>query len=1287
MFKKYSQKLTSAVLLLFLLSVLVCSAALSVWAAPEDTRDLVVEYDSNCSVILTVDGVTQPSFASGVVVQIPYLNNGVTVSVKPNPGYDIDAIYEVENGVETKLEIATVNGKWSTEFFNRDVNLKIVCKEKTYRIEFLPEANETELSYEFISTGMPSSYTYKGSPVTIGPVRKNSGVKDADGYLFKYWEIVHKETDGTIKAVDILELDSSQNVVIGSDTTILNIWQESGVIYLRPYFEPKDYPVWRNDIVVLSPTDLTTKRLLNANTPATWNAPMASEITGAWGAGEVSPYPGYEFFSFTTSRVTMDENGEKKNQVNRYFLPISYALTLDAGGGSYVDPSFVMSATHVYDQTTPLPNLQRTGYTFIGWSVRVNGTEVQQITDLSNLYLNAEYSKYAENNDGTDQRKLELVAIWQANPYQIDYDLSGAMSSENTNLPSLYYYDTALAIPTPVRAGYRFVGWVVNGDTDHVIFDLTLAAETYTSNISLKAVWEARSFEVILDSNGGLPTAGSKLNQEVVFDQPLNTTGIQLPTRSQYEFLGFYFGDKLYINADGSSACTAWDLYTTDASTEITLTAKWKLLPVMTVDPSQFELDYPNEKFQFPAGSYKLTYEGVSVEFTVDADGFGAKKIPESFFGNTVELIVLTTDDTLYSDYHGTLAIAARPEAPTRDNGVIDQVFSTNTTIEVLFKTDVDPSLYEIALYLDGKTVFPWSSTMKFETLKEGTSYVVLVRKKATDSAPCSSATQFNRDTDSKGFKEALRKELDALIQEGDGDMVLALISNAKNALEELEHSITFYEDAHKIVADTAQAVVFARYQDQKVTALRNYRDALLSTKSYNQTNQAEIESIFRAAEIAIQNATDDKTVSELYNEAYHAMSQIKITYLQNGDFFLTSTNGLHKDYALTVVRHPDFATQADLVNSAISAGKVFGDGSPEELVKLLKTKDVMAAYTMSLSGTDYSGRFKVTLKLPEELRGVEGLRVAYYDKATGTLQVLETDTEGDYLSFYANRVSDFVILGDPVLNLTVPLIALGIVALCQLIAIALLLKERSNSKKAVRNYSLALPMVLTIRFFPKNGELVVLILGALVILLQILLTVLLLRSDVIHKSRLKRGGRRSRHQEEDALPTMANAEDAFASAIPTVPPAEDEPEEGEPEQVSFEAEQAGDYGAEQEMYEDLSAERLETEEEPFYYASVNTENEANGVFEEPEAYEFSYDGEEEAENSMSYVYEEPTFAAAEDAEGDNAFAEDLGEAAEDEGEIFFAFDEDLAYGDPAEPPYEEEAVFDGEDPERTETL
>lgn len=1301
MFKKFILKLTPAILSILLITLVLLPIA--VWAVgptEPETRTLVVDFQlDQCVVELWYYNDADPSASrtellkTGEPVEIPYGEKGIRVVVKPANGYESKTIYQIkDDGTKEGLWAST----WATDQFNKSVKLEIECKPKTFGVElldreyyqFAPDVSEKYNGLQF---------TYQDSDIVIDRVEKNSG-----GYTFQRWELVYK-----VDGVDVpltLPKNSDGNWIIPASLTIQDQWQNDGKIYLRPVFEPNQYPVWWYDSE-MDPDDN------NVTTPLRPDADKSMEYMGTmvdlqWKADS---YPGYvlNVGKCISYAVDVDDSVDgiaRVNKVFRYFDPLSYQLIFEMSAGVDCTPEdFLLESgetipeVHIYNKDTQLPKVNRTGYIFGGWEVFVNGRSVGLIGELDNLYLQDRQSVYAVDNE---EQSLTLRAIWIPRVYDIEYDLGGADPDLNTTLLTdynKYKYDSALHIPVPVRRGYRFLGWEINGDTSKYVPDLTLEAESYLDTIRLRAVWEAKQFDVVLDPNGGIPEGNVTLPNKVVYDSPLNTTGITVPTRSQYKFLGFFYGDVQYINADGSSACEKWDLDEDLDTGSITLTAKWELLPVFSVNPDDYKLNYKTEKFQFPQGSYRLSFGDDTVEFTIAADGTGSVQIPESFFGNTVDLTVCTPDDTLYSDYHGTIAVPARPEAPSRENDVIDGVYSTDTTIRIEFKDDIDESLYETSLYLNGEVICPWGDAKVFEGLMEGTTYVVLIRVKATDTVPASVSARIERDTDSNGVKEALRQELDALLQPGDGDMVKKLISDAKNQITDLPHSPTFMEDARKIVADTVEAVKFARCQDQNIAALREYRDKLLNTHSYSEENEDLIKSLFEKAELDIQNATNDAAVREIYENAHRDMSDIKVISLQFGDLILIGSNGLHKDHILTLVRLSDFETQAEQIRDAILAGKVipFGDVSADELTELLKTQDVMAAYSMSLSTTDYMGTFKVTLLLPEDLRGVSGLRVAYFDSTTGTVRVLETETCGDHLTFVADTIADFVILGDPTVNLTIPLIALSLAALCQLIAIALLLKSRSDSKQAVLNYSFVMPTALTIQFFPKHAEWMILILGALVIILQIILMVLLFKSKMIHRSSLKR------RRDNGAVMTMATVEDLFAESKPIDPALM---YENQPFSKRSDASFLEEISPE-DVYEDEASEDLlydaEENAEVAYYALDDSEDapltEEDMIFyEESAGYDEDERSLEEDPNvfvdSVTYSLDENTGELYEDPFGD--YTDDLfgteapvnGEAVsqeeglnvvpEDAEAPLFTFEEEeIAYGDPAEPPYEDDAV------------
>lgn len=570
-------------------------------------------------------------------------------------------------------------------------------------------------------------------------------------------------------------------------------------------------------------------------------------------------------------------------------------------------------------------------------------------------------------------------------------------------------------------------------------------------------------------------------------------------------------------------------LYATGNTEEkITLRAIWML------NIEDYKIDYPNETFLFPAGKYLITLGEARMEFTIGADGICSEKIPEGFFGQTVDLTFLgqATGD---ANYQGKLAIQARPAAPTAS--MFGDFSATSDTVILVNVADgVDASLLEFALAIKGEPekMRDWQSSPKFEGLYQGTVYTVYIRVKATDTAPCGKTSEFETKTGIGLYIKGLIADLTALTAEDEGEVIAELLQETiaqLNELESLGSSATFYADVEQIVTNFKSSLRFARQKDQKIASLRNYRDALLQTGAYNAENSTKLETICADAVTLIKNASEDDNLQLICDDATKRMAEVKISYLKDidGNMQITAFLGMHKDSKLILVRFPDFTSQSDRVYAAIDAGKVFGNSgtTTQELIQLLKSQDVIAAYRMQLDevGTaisDPAKSFECRLLLSQELRELSGVRVAYYDHATGRLEVLDSRIEGEYLIFSAGRITDFVILGDPSLNLTVPIIALSVILLCQVIGIAILLVCRYRSKNALRHYSIALPVMLTVQTLPKNGSTIVLILGILVVLLQIVLMALLLNSEIIHRSRLQR----SKHQVDDSsIPTMATAD------------------------------------------------------------------------------------------------------------------------------------------------------------------
>ena len=225
------------------------------------------------------------------------------------------------------------------------------------------------------------------------------------------------------------------------------------------------------------------------------------------------------------------------------WTPSVYGITYD----NVVYGSFdtARPETHTYGTETAIPDLTRTGYVFDGWLVNGVGTAQTGLT------LGAEEFTGA----------VTLTARWTAQRFTITYvGMDGAQYGDKH--PDWYTYDTDAVISDPTKAGYTFLGWLVNGEST-ARKDLTLRKEAYLDNITLTATWEMNPYTVTWNVNEGDELTGEGYTVEAFYGNPI--TAPSDPTRRGYTFDGWYM-------ADGTRFI---DSETTMPDHSVTFTAKW----------------------------------------------------------------------------------------------------------------------------------------------------------------------------------------------------------------------------------------------------------------------------------------------------------------------------------------------------------------------------------------------------------------------------------------------------------------------------------------------------------------------------------------------------------------------------------------------------------------------------------------------------------------------------------------------------------------------------------------
>ena len=190
------------------------------------------------------------------------------------------------------------------------------------------------------------------------------------------------------------------------------------------------------------------------------------EYEGTYESGKVNPnyitygetvtlYPvyrtGYTFAGWydakaggTRVEVIDEHNIGSVSVLYARFVPLEFAITLDAGGGTFTSPdgeASVYTYRLEYGQTLDLPTCSREGYAFLGW-MDEDGNPVEQITSV---------------NLGD----MSLTASWMQTgvEYRIEYMLDGGTMEGN---PETALSDVTVSLNEPVREGYLFLGWYDN---------------------------------------------------------------------------------------------------------------------------------------------------------------------------------------------------------------------------------------------------------------------------------------------------------------------------------------------------------------------------------------------------------------------------------------------------------------------------------------------------------------------------------------------------------------------------------------------------------------------------------------------------------------------------------------------------------------------------------------------------------------------------------------------------------------------------------------------------------
>ena len=157
----------------------------------------------------------------------------------------------------------------------------------------------------------------------------------------------------------------------------------------------------------------------------------------------------------------------------------TYTVTYNANGGSGTMSS--STATYNSDFITRQNKFTRSGYTFIGWNEKADGSGISWTLSSDGVYESGNPWKW------TYTKNITLYAQWEINTFIVSYDANGGSGAPESQTKT-YNVDLVLSIVMPVKSGYNFRGWSTtqDGQLEYISGDIF----SINANTTLYAVWD-----------------------------------------------------------------------------------------------------------------------------------------------------------------------------------------------------------------------------------------------------------------------------------------------------------------------------------------------------------------------------------------------------------------------------------------------------------------------------------------------------------------------------------------------------------------------------------------------------------------------------------------------------------------------------------------------------------------------------------------------------------------------------------------------------------------------------
>ena len=224
-----------------------------------------------------------------------------------------------------------------------------------------------------------------------------------------------------------------------------------------------------------------------------------------------------------------------------------FLVTFNANGGSGGPGSQYKLYSSSITISTAQPT--RTGYTFLGWSDSSTASS-------PTYYPGGTYSSLSSST---------LYAVWKVNTYTVSYDANGGTGGP-APVSVAYGSYCGIAAGTPTRTGYNFLGWATSSTATTAMASSSVFQ--VTSNMTLYAVWQIKTYTVNFNGNGGTLTAYGTTTKAVSVTHGQALT-LSTASRTGYTFQGWSTSSTATTASYGSGQLSI--------TSNMTLYAVWKV--------------------------------------------------------------------------------------------------------------------------------------------------------------------------------------------------------------------------------------------------------------------------------------------------------------------------------------------------------------------------------------------------------------------------------------------------------------------------------------------------------------------------------------------------------------------------------------------------------------------------------------------------------------------------------------------------------------------------------------